>query len=41
MTTVKRNTTICKRVIQTQWVDREKDGCVKSRLVRRTSIMIA
>ena len=33
MTAVKRATAAGKRVIQTRWVDREKDGCVKSRLV--------
>ena len=33
MTAVKRTTTAGKRVIQTRWVDLEKDGCVKSRLV--------
>ena len=33
MTTVKRPSAAGKRVIQTQWVDLEKDGCVKSRLV--------
>ena len=36
MTAVKRTTAAGKRVIQTRWVDREKDGkdgCVKSRLV--------
>ena len=31
MTAVKRTTAADKRVIQTRWVDREKDGCVKSR----------
>ena len=33
MTAVKRTTAAGKRVIQTGWVDREKDGCVKSQLV--------
>ena len=33
MSAVKRTTAVGKRVIQTRWVDREKDGCVKSRLV--------
>ena len=33
MTAVKRTTAAGKRVIQTRWVDRQKDGCVKSRLV--------
>ena len=33
VTAVKRTTATGKRVIQTRWVDREKDGCVKSRLV--------
>ena len=33
MTAVKRTTAAGKRVIQTRWVDGEKDGCVKSRLV--------
>ena len=33
MTAVKRSEAVGKRVIQTRWVDREKDGRVKSRLV--------
>ena len=33
MTIVKRSEAVGKRVIQTRWVDREKDGRVKSRLV--------
>ena len=33
MTVVKRSEAIGKRTIQTRWVDREKDGRVKSRLV--------
>ena len=33
MTAVKRSEAVGKRVIQTRWVDRDKDGCVKSRLV--------
>ena len=33
MSAVKRTTAAGKRVIQTQWVDRGKDGCVKSRRV--------
>ena len=33
MTVVKRCEAVGKRVIQTRWVDREKDGRVKSRLV--------
>ena len=33
MTVVKRSEAVGKRVIQTRWVDREKDGRVKSRLV--------
>ena len=33
MTAVKRTTAAGKRVIKTRWVDREKDGNVKSRLV--------
>ena len=33
MTTVKRASAAVKRVIQTRWLGREKDGCVKSRLV--------
>ena len=33
MTIVKRSEAIGKRTIQTRWVDREKDGRVKSRLV--------
>ena len=32
MTALKRAEATGKRVIQTRWVDREKDGCVKSRL---------
>ena len=32
MTAVKRSEAVGKRVTQTRWVDREKDGCVKSRL---------
>ena len=32
MTVVKRSEAFGKRVIQTRWVDREKDGRVKSRL---------
>ena len=32
MTPVKRSEAVGKRVIQTRWVDREKDGRVKSRL---------
>ena len=33
MMAVKRTTAAGKRVIQTRLLDREKDGCVKSRLV--------
>ena len=33
MTVVKRSEAVGKRKIQTRWVDREKDGRVKSRLV--------
>ena len=33
MTAVKRSEAVGKRVIQTLWVDRERDGRVKSRLV--------
>ena len=33
MTVLKRSDAVGKRVIQTRWVDREKDGSVKSRLV--------
>ena len=33
MTVVKRSEAVGKRSIQTRWVDREKDGRVKSRLV--------
>ena len=33
MTVVKRSEAVGKRAIQTRWVDREKDGRVKSRLV--------
>ena len=33
MTAVKRSEAVGKRVIQTRCVDREKDGCVRSRLV--------
>ena len=33
MTVVKRSEAVCKRTIQTRWVDRWKDGRVKSRLV--------
>ena len=33
MTVVKRTEAVGKRTIQTRWVDREKDGRVKSRLV--------
>ena len=33
MTAVQRSEAAGKRVIQTRWVDREKDGRVKSRLV--------
>ena len=33
MTAVKRSDAFGKRVIQTRWTDREKDGRVKSRLV--------
>ena len=33
MTVVKRSEAVYKRVMQTRWVDREKDGRVKSRLV--------
>ena len=33
MTVVKRCEAVGKRTIQTRWVDREKDGRVKSRLV--------
>ena len=33
MKTVKRSSAAGKRVIQTRWVDREQDGCVKSSLV--------
>ena len=35
MTVVKRSEAVGKRTIQTRWVDREKDGRVKSRLVLR------
>ena len=37
MTVVKRSEAVGKRVIQTRWVDREKDGRVKSRLVLKHS----
>ena len=37
MTVVNRSESICKRVIQTRWVDREKDGRVKSTLVLKDS----
>ena len=33
MTVVKRSEAVGKQMPQTRWVDREKDGCVKSRLV--------
>ena len=33
MTAVTRSSAACKRVILTRWVDRERDGCVKSGLV--------
>ena len=33
MTAVKRSEVVGKGVNQTRWVDREKDGCAKSRLV--------
>ena len=33
MKSVKRSEAVGKRVVQTRWVDREKDGRVKSRLV--------
>ena len=33
MTAVKRSEAVGKRVIQTRWVDREKDGRVKSQIV--------
>ena len=33
LSAVKRSEEASKRVIQTRWVDREKDGRVKSRLV--------
>ena len=33
MTVVKRSEAVGKRAIQTRWVDRKKDGRVKSRLV--------
>ena len=33
MTIVKRTEAVGKRTVQTRWVDREKDGRVKSRLV--------
>ena len=33
LTTVKRSSAAGKRATQTRWVDREKHGCVKSRLV--------
>ena len=33
MAILKRSEAVGKRVVQTRWVDREKDGCVKSRLV--------
>ena len=35
MTAVKRSLAAGKRVMQTRWVDRETDGCVKSRLVMK------
>ena len=38
MTVVKRTEAVGKRTIQTRWVDREKDGRVKSRLVLKTTI---
>ena len=38
MTVVKRTEAVGKRTIQTRWVDREKDGKVKSRLVLKTTI---
>ena len=38
MTVVKRSEAIGKRAIHTRWVDREKDGRVKSRFVLRTTI---
>ena len=37
MTVVKRSEAVGKRVIQTRWVDREKDGRVKSRLFLKDS----
>ena len=39
MTVVKRSEAVGKRVIQTRWVDREKDGRVKSRLVLKEQPM--
>ena len=38
MTVVKRSEAVGKRAIQTRWVDREKDGRVKSRLVLKDYI---
>ena len=38
MTAAKKTAAAGKRVIQTRWVDREKDGCVKSRLVLKDFI---
>ena len=40
MTVVKRSEAVDKRTVQTRWVDREKDGRVKSRLVlKRLQLM--
>ena len=39
MTVVKRSEAVGKRTIQTRWVDREKDGRVKSRLLARLQSM--
>ena len=33
MTVVKKSEAVCKRAIQTRWVDRAKDGRLKSRLI--------
>ena len=38
MTAAKKTAAAGKRVIQTRWVDREKDGCVKSGLVLKDFI---
>ena len=39
LTAVKRTTADGKRVIQTRWVDGEKDGCVKSGLHSHQTLM--